>query len=154
MRLIALACAVAVCLLAGCKNSQETSTTPSTSTAAALGGIDGLVAEANRTERLLEKRVKALTEIDSVSDLSPGLESLESELRDAAVRLQKLRLATELDAPRDGLAAALHSLAATVADLNAAVANLDVAGALGAIESLDLSDAEAAIAEIQRLAGG
>jgi len=34
------------------------------------------------------------------------------------------------------------------------VENLDVAGALDALGNLDLSDAEAAIEEIQRLAGG
>jgi hypothetical protein len=45
-------------------------------------------------------------------------------------------------------------LAETLGDVRSDVENLDVGGALDALGNLDLSDAEAAIAEIQRLTGG
>jgi chromosome segregation ATPase len=121
-------------------------------TAPALGGIDRLAAEANRTERLLEDRVRALTEIDSLTDVSPRLQGLETELQNSAKRLEALELSNDLVAPRDGLAQALRSLAETLGDVRSDVENLG--GALDALGNLDLSDAEAAIAEIQRLTGG
>jgi hypothetical protein len=119
-----------------------------------LGGVDRLAAEANRTERLLEDRVRALTEIDSLTDVSPRLKGLETELQNAAKRLEGLQLSNDLIAPRDGLARALRSLAEMLGDVRSDMENLDVSGALDALGNLDLSDAEAAIAEIQRLAGG
>jgi hypothetical protein len=141
--------------VAGCGGSEEaTANAPVTTTAPALGGIDRLAAEANRTERVLEDRVKALTEVDSVSDVGPELENVVTELHQSAGRLQALQLSSDLEAPRDGLAQALRSLADTLEDVRSEVENLDVGGALDALGNLDLSDAEAAIAEIQRLAGG
>jgi hypothetical protein len=86
--------------------------------------------------------------------VSPRLKGLETELQNAAKRLEGLELSNDLIAPRDGLARALRSLAETLADVRSDVENLDVSGALDALGNLDLSDAEAAIAEIQRLAGG
>jgi hypothetical protein len=146
---------VAVCaVLAGCGNEETVAPTQVTTTAPALGGIDRLAAEANRTERLLEDRVRALTEIDSLTDVSPRLKALETELQNAAKRLAGLQLSNDLVAPRDGLARALRSLAETLGDVRSDVENLDVGAALDALGNLDLSDAEAAIAEIQRLAGG
>jgi hypothetical protein len=146
---------VAVCaVLAGCGDKETVAPTQATTTAPALGGIDRLAAEANRTERLLEDRVRALTEIDSLTDVSPRLEGLESELRNGAKRLEALELSNDLVAPRNSLAQALRSLAGTLGDVRSDVENLDVGGALDALGNLDLSDAEAAIAEIQRLAGG
>jgi hypothetical protein len=146
---------VAVCAaLAGCGDKESVAPTQATTTPPALGGIDRLAAEANRTERLLEDRVRALTEIDSLTDVSPRLKGLETELQNAAKRLESLELSNDLIAPRDGLARALRSLAETLGDVRSDVENLDVGGALDALGNLDLSDAEAAIAEIQRLAGG
>jgi hypothetical protein len=146
---------VAVCaVFAGCGDKETVATTQATTTAPALGGIDRLAAEANRTERLLEDRVRALTEIDSLRDVSPRLQGLETALRNSAKRLEALELSNDLVAPRDGLAQALRSLAETLGDVRSDVENLDVGGALDALGNLDLSDAEAAIAEIQRLAGG
>jgi hypothetical protein len=146
---------VAVCaVLAGCGDRETVAPTQATTTAPALGGIDRLAAEANRTERLLEDRVRALTEIDSLTDVSPRLKGLETELQNAAKRLEGLELSNDLIAPRDGLAEALRSLAETLGDVRSDVENLDVGGALAALGNLDLSDAEAAIAEIQNLAGG
>ena len=146
---------VAVCAaLAGCGDEETVAPTQATTTAPVLGGIDRLAAEANRTERLLEERVRALAEVDSLADVSPRLEGLETELEDAAKRLEALQLSDDLVAPRDGLAQALRSLAETLRDVRSDVENLDVSGALDALGNLDLSDAEAAIAEIQRLAGG
>jgi hypothetical protein len=146
---------VAVCtVLAGCGDKKTVAPTEATTTAPALGGIDRLAAEANRTERLLEDRVRALTEIDSLTDVSPRLEGLETELQNAAKRLEALELSNDLVAPRDGLARALRTLADTLDGVRSDVENLDVGGALDALGNLDLSDAEAAIAEIQRLAGG
>src|SRR6266498_1727023 len=76
---------VAVCaVLAGCGDRETVAPTQATTTAPALGGIDRLAAEANRTERLLEDRVRALTEIDSLTDVSPRLKGLETELQNAA----------------------------------------------------------------------
>jgi hypothetical protein len=146
--------AAAVAVLAGCGDKETAAPTQATTTAPALGGIDKLTAEANRTERLLEDRVRALTEIDSLTDVSPQLEGLETELQNAANRLESLQLSNDLVAPRDGLARALRSLADTLRDVRSDVENLDLGGALDALGNLDLSDAEAAIAEIQRLAGG
>jgi hypothetical protein len=144
---------VAVCaVLAGCGDKETAA--PTQATTPALGGIDRLAAEANRTERLLEDRVRALTEIDSLTDVSPRLQGLETELQNAAKRLEGLELSNDLVAPRDGLAQALRSLAETLGDVRSDVENLDVGGALDTLGNLDLSDAEAAIAEIQRLAGG
>ena len=146
---------VAVCaVLAGCGNKETAAPTQPTTTAPTLGGIDRLAAEANRTERLLEDRVRALTESDSLTDVSPRLKGLETELQNAADRLEGLQLSNDLVAPRDGLARALRGLADTMRDVRSDVENLDVAGALDALGNLDLSDAEAAIEEIQRLAGG
>jgi hypothetical protein len=141
-------------VLAGCGDKETAAPTQATTTAPALGGIDKLTAEANRTEQLLEDRVRALTEIDSLSDVGPQLEAVVTELRQAAGRLQNLQLSSELDAPRNALARALRSLADTIDNVRSDVQNLDVSGALDALGNLDLSDAEAAIAEIQRLAGG
>jgi hypothetical protein len=146
--------AAAVAVLAGCGDKETAAPTQATTTAPALGGIDKLTAEANRTERLLEDRIRALTEIDSLTDVSPQLEGLETELQNAANRLESLQLSNDLVAPRDGLARALRSLADTLRDVRSDVENLDLGGALDALGNLDLSDAEAAIAEIQRLAGG
>jgi hypothetical protein len=146
---------VAVCVVfAACGDKETVAPTQATTTAPALGGIDRLAAEANRTERLLEDRVRALTEIDSLTDVSPRLQGLETELQNSAERLEALELSNDLVAPRDGLAQALHSLAETLGDVRSDVENLDVGDALDALGNLDLSDAEAAIAEIQRLAGG
>ena len=146
---------VAVCaVFAGCGDKETVAPTQATTTAPALGGIDRLTAEANRTERLLEDRVRALTEIDSLTDVSPRLQGLETALRNSAKRLEALELSNDLVAPRDGLAQALRSLAETLGDVRSDVENLDVGGALDALGNIDLSDAEAAIAEIQRLAGG
>ena len=146
---------VAVCaVLAGCGDKETVAPTEATTTAPALGGIDRLAAEANRTERLLEDRVKALAEIDSLTDVSPQLQGLETELQQAAGRLQALELSSELDAPREALANALRALADTIENVRSDIENLDLDGALDALGNLDLSDAEAAIAEIQRLAGG
>jgi hypothetical protein len=146
---------VAVCaVFAACGDKETVAPSLATTTAPALGGIDRLAAEANRTERLLEDRVRALTEIDSLTDVSPRLQGLETELQDSAERLEALELSNDLVAPRDGLAQALRSLAETLGDVRSDVENLDVGGALDALGNLDLSDAEAAIAEIQRLAGG
>jgi hypothetical protein len=146
---------VAVCAaLAGCGNKETAATTQATTTAPTLGGIDRLAAEANRIERLLEDRVMALAEIDSLTDVSPQLEGLETELKNAADRLEGLQLSKDLEAPRDGLARALRGLADTLRGVRSDVENLDLGGALDALGNLDLSDAEAAIAEIQRLAGG
>ena len=146
---------VAVCAaLAGCGDKETVAPTQATTTAPALGGIDRLAAEANRTERLLEDRVRALMEIDSLTDVSPRLQGLETELQNSAKRLEALDLSNDLVAPRDGLAQALRSLAETLGDVRSDVENLDVGGALDALGNLDLSDAEAAIAEIQRLTGG
>jgi hypothetical protein len=146
---------VAVCaVFAGCGNKEAVAPTEATTTAPALGGIDRLAAEANRTERLLEGRVRALAEIDSLTDVSPRLEALETELQNAAKRLEGLELSNDLVAPRDGLAQALRSLAETLGEVRSDVESLDLGGALDALGNLDLSDAEAAIAEIQRLAGG
>jgi hypothetical protein len=146
---------VATCpVLAGCGDKEAAATTQATTTTPALGGIDRLAAEANRTERLLEDRVRALAEIDSLTDVSPRLKGLETELENAAKRLEELQLSSNLVAPRDGLAQALRSLADTLGDVRSDVENLDVGGALDALGNLDLSDAEAAIEEIQRLAGG
>jgi hypothetical protein len=56
---------VAVCaVLPGCGDKETVAPTQATTTAPTLGGIDRLAAEANRTERLLKDRVRALTEID------------------------------------------------------------------------------------------
>ena len=146
---------VAVCaVFAGCGDKETVAPTHATTTAPALGGIDRLAAEANRTERLLEDRVRALMEIDSLTDASPRLQGLETELQNSAKRLEALELSNDLVAPRDGLAQALRSLAETLGDVRSDVENLDVGGALDALGNLDLSDAEAAIAEIQRLSGG
>ena len=146
---------VAVCaVLAGCGDEETLAPTQATTTAPALGGIDRLAAEANRSERLLEDRVRALAEIDSLTDVSPRLEELEAELQSAAKRLEALQLSNDLVAPRNALAQALRSLAETLGDVRSNVENLDVGGALDALGNLDLSDAEAAIAEIQRLADG
>jgi hypothetical protein len=146
---------VAVCaVLAGCGNKGTAAPTQPTTTAPTLGGIDRLAAEANRIERLLEDRVRALAEIDSLTDVSPQLKGLETELQNAADRLEGLQLSNDLMGPRDGLARALRVLADTMRDVRSDVENLDVAGALDALGNLDLSDAEAAIEEIQRLAGG
>ena len=146
---------VAICaVLAGCGNKETAAPTQATTTAPTLGGIDRLVAEANRIERLLEDRVRALAEIDSLTDVSPQLEGLETDLKNAADRLEGLQLSNDLEAPRDGLARALRGLADTLRGVRSDVENLDVGGALDALGDLDLSDAEAAIAEIQRLAGG
>ena len=146
---------VAICaVLAGCGDKEAAAPTQATTTAPALGGIDRLAAEANRTEQLLENRVRALAKIDSFTDLSPQLEGLETELESAAKRLEGLQLSNDLVVPRDGLAQALRILADTLGDVRSDVENLDVAGALDALGNLDLSDAEAAIEEIQRLAGG
>ncbi len=86
--------------------------------------------------------------------MSPRLKGLETELQNAAKRLEGLELSNDLVAPRNALAQALRSLAETLGDVRTDVENLDVGGALDALGNLDLSDAEAAIAEIQRLAGG
>jgi hypothetical protein len=146
---------VAVCaVLAGCGDKETVTPTQATTTAPVLGGIDRLAAEANRTERILEDRVRALAEIDSLADVGPRLEGLETELEDAAKRLEALQLSDDLVAPRNALAQALRSLAETLGDVRSDVENLDVGGALDKLGNLDLSDAEAAIAEIQRLAGG
>ena len=146
---------VAACsALAGCGDKATVAPTQATTTAPALGGIDRLAAEANRSERLLEDRVRALAEIDSLTDVSPRLEELEAELQSAAKRLEALQLSNDLVAPRNALAQALRSLAETLGDVRSNVENLDVGGALDALGNLDLSDAEAAIAEIQRLADG
>jgi hypothetical protein len=146
--------AAAAAVLAGCGDKETAAPTQATTTAPALGGIDKLTAEANRTERLLEDRIRALTEIDSLTDVSPQLEGLETELQNAANRLESLQLSNDLVAPRDGLARALRSLADTLRDVRSDVENLDLGGAVDALGNLDLSDAEAAIAEIQRLAAG
>jgi hypothetical protein len=146
---------VVVCaVLAGCGDKETVAPTQATTTVPALGGIDRLAAEANRTERLLEDRVRALAEIDSLTDVSPRLKGLETELQNSAKRLEGLELSNDLVAPRNALAQALRSLAETLGDVRTDVENLDVGGALDALGNLDLSDAEAAIAEIQRLAGG
>jgi len=146
---------VAVCAaLAGCGDKETAAPTQATTTAPALGGIDRLAAEVNRTERLLEDRVRALAEIDSLTDVSRRLEGLEGELQNAVKRLEALQLSNDLVAPRNGLAQALRGVAETLGDVRSDVENLDVGGALDALGNLDLSDAEAAIAEIQRLAGG
>jgi hypothetical protein len=146
---------VAVCaVLAGCGNKEAVAPTEATTTAPPLGGIDRLAAEANRTERLLEGRVRALAEIDSLTDVSPRLEALETELQNAAKRLDGLELSNDLVASRDALAQALRSLAEALGDVRSDVENLDLGGVLDALGNLDLRDAEAAIAEIQRLAGG
>jgi hypothetical protein len=146
---------VATCaVLAGCGDKETAAPTQATTTAPALGGIDKLTAEADRTEQLLEDRVRSLTQIDSLSDVGPQLEGVVTELQQAAGRLQALQLSSELDAPRDALARALRSLADTLDNVRSDVENLDLGGALDALGNLDLSDAEAAIAEIQRLAGG
>jgi len=146
---------VAVCAaLAGCGDKETDAPTQATTTAPALGGIDRLAAEVNRTERLLEDRVRALTEIDSLTDVSRRLEGLEGELQNAVKRLEALQLSNDLVAPRNGLAQALRGVAETLGDVRSDVENLDVGGALDALGNLDLSDAEAAIEEIQRLAGG
>jgi hypothetical protein len=155
MRWLLPVCVLAVSALgAACGGDERAATTASTTTAATLGGIDRLAAEANRAERLLEQRVRALTEVDSLSDVAPRLEKLELELLEAADRLQALRLSTDLDAPRDGLAGVLRRLASTLHGMRSDIENLDVGGALDALGHLDLGDAEAAIEEIQRLAGG
>jgi hypothetical protein len=146
--------AAAAVVLAGCGGKETVAPTQATTTVPALGGIDKLTAEANRTERLLEDRVKALAEIDSLTDVSPQLQGLETELQQAAERLQALELSSELDAPREALANALRALADTIENVRSDIENLDLDGALDALGNLDLSDAEAAIAEIQRLAGG
>jgi hypothetical protein len=146
--------AAAAVVLAGCGGKEIVAPTQATTTAPALGGIDKLTAEANRTERLLEDRVKALAEIDSLTDVSPQLQRLETELQQAAGRLQALELSSELDAPREALANALRALADTIENVRSDIENLDLDGALDALGNLDLRDAEAAIAEIQRLAGG
>jgi hypothetical protein len=154
MRWLVLACALAAPAFgAACGGGERAQTNASTTTAATLGGIDRLAAEANRAERLLEARVRGLTEIDSFSDVEPRLEGLELELREAADRLQALQLSTDLDAPRDGLAQALRGLASTLEGIRSDIENLDVGGALDALGNLDLGDADAAIEEIQRLAG-
>ena len=154
MRWMVLACAAVAFLPAGCGGGEATTTAPPTTTASALGGIDRLAEEANRTEQLLEDRVRALTEIDSLSDVDPKLEGVVTELQQAAGRLQNLQLSSELDATRDALANALSDLADTLEEVRSEIESLDVGGALDALGNLDLSDAEAAIAEIQRLAGG
>jgi hypothetical protein len=154
MRWLVLACALAVSAFGAACGGDERAVTDSTTTAATLGGIDRLAAEANRAERLLEERVRALAEVESLSDVRPRLEGLELELREAADRLQALQLSTDLDAPRDGLARALRTLASTLDGIRSDIENLDVGGALDALGNLDLGDAEAAIEEIQRLAGG
>jgi len=154
MRWMVLPCAAVAFLAAGCGGGEATTTAPPTTTAPALGGIDRLAEEANRTEQLLEDRVRALTEIDSLSDVDPKLEGVVMELQQAAGRLQNLQLSSELDAPRDALANALSDLADTLEEVRSEIESLDVRGALDAFGNLDLSDAEAAIAEIQRLAGG
>jgi hypothetical protein len=141
-------------VFAGCGDKETVAPTQATTTAPALGGIDRLAAEANRSERLLEDRVRALTEIDSLTDVSPRLQELETELQNSAKRLEALELSNDLVAPRDGLARALRTLAETLGEVRSDVENLDVGGALDALGNLDLSDAEAAIAEIQRLTGG
>jgi hypothetical protein len=86
--------------------------------------------------------------------VSRRLEGLEGELQNAVKRLEALQLSNDLVAPRNGLAQALRGVAETLGDVRSDVENLDVGGALDALGNLDLSDAEAAIAEIQRLAGG
>jgi hypothetical protein len=103
---------------------------------------------------MLEERVSALAEVESLSDVGPRLEGLELELREAADRLGALQLSPDLDAPRDGLAQALRSLASTLDRIRSDIENLDVGGALDALGGVDLGDAEAAIEEIERLASG
>jgi hypothetical protein len=155
MRWLVLACALAVLAFgSACGGDERSATTDSTTTAAPLGGIDRLAAEANRAERMLEERVRALAEVESLSDVGPRLEGLELELREAADRLGALQLSPDLDAPRDGLAQALRSLASTLDRIRSDIENLDVGGALDALGGVDLGDAEAAIEEIERLAGG
>jgi hypothetical protein len=153
MRWLVLACALAAFAFgAACGGDEQAATTAPTTTAAKLGGIDRLAAEANRAERLLEERVRALAEVDSLSDVGPRLAERELELREVADRLQALQLSTDLDAPRDGLTRALRRLASALDDIRSDIENLDVGEALDALGNLDLGDAETAIEEIQRLA--
>jgi hypothetical protein len=155
MRWLMFVCVLAVsAFAAGCGGDERGATTEPTTTAPALGGIDRLVAEANQAERLIEERVRALTEVESPSDVGPRLEDLELELREAAGRLQALQLSPDLDGPRDGLAEALRKLASTLEGVRSDLESLDLGGALDALGNLDLRDAEAAIQEIQRLGGG
>jgi hypothetical protein len=154
MRWLALASVAACTFVAGCGgDEQAVSTQAGTTTLSPLNGIDDLATEANRTEELLESRVEALLQADSLAELGPELRAVESELRYGTARLQRLSLSSELDAARDGLARALRTLADAVAEVQADVESLDLGAALDDLGGLDLGDASAAIEEIRRLAG-
>ena len=154
MRWLALACVATCTFVPGCGgDEQAVSTQAGTTTLSPLNGIDDLATEANRTEELLESRVEALLQADSLAELGPELRAVESELRYRAARLQRLSLSSELDAARDGLARALRTLADAVAEVRVDVESLDLGAALDDLGGLDLGDVSAAIEEIRRLAG-
>jgi hypothetical protein len=154
MRWLALACVAACTFVAGCGGDEEAvSTQAGTTTLSPLNGIDDLATEATRTEELLESRVKALLQADSLAEVGPELRAVESELQHGAARLQRLSLSSELDGARDGLARALRALADAVAEVRADVESSDLGAALDDLGGLDLGDVSTAIEEIRRLAG-
>lgn len=148
-----LSCAVAA-LAAGCGGSGAASTAPAATTSPKLDGIDSLLAEANRIERLLEGRVKRLVQTRSLAELSAELREAQAEVERAAARLDSLSVSSDLVEVRDGLASALRHLATALGQARGDVEDLDLGAALDELGRLDLSDAEAAVDQIRRLAGG
>lgn len=154
-----LAALLLICILtalaAGCGGGGESAgSSAPTTTAPALGGIDTLLAEANRIERRLEERVKRLVELRSLSDLSDELGQAQLEVEQAAARFDALSVSSDLVEVRDALASALRQAATVLGHARGNVEALDLHDALEELRNLDLSAVEHAVTEIRRLAGG
>jgi hypothetical protein len=146
--LVVLVASLAV--VAGCGGNGDLGAThPATSSTSPLGGVDLLLREANRTERLLDERVRKLVDVGSVAELTTQLSAAQSEIEEEASRVENLDLSPTLDDARGALASALRLLATKLGEVTGSIEDLDLQGALESLRSLDLSDVERAIREIR-----